>query len=152
MYVWKQSDNFRNLHSVLQSVECINKYVTLFLWVSLKNLSAWIFRKFRQICKTLSLSKIKDFSALECVNSGAEVGKTGTNGSCTRQKHVWIRSLTCESSSIGSVLPQEQSWPCWQGVRNYSLTESVCFLSATPNHRKMIAIKSRRVVTMSLMF
>ena len=26
-----QSDNFRNLYSVLQSMECINKYVTLFL-------------------------------------------------------------------------------------------------------------------------
>ena len=34
MYVWMQSDNNRSLHSVLQSMECIKKHVTLFLCIT----------------------------------------------------------------------------------------------------------------------
>ena len=33
-YAWMQSDNNRSLHSVLQSMECIKKHVTLFLCIT----------------------------------------------------------------------------------------------------------------------
>ena len=34
MYAWMQSDNNKSLHSVLQSMECIKKHVTLFLCIT----------------------------------------------------------------------------------------------------------------------
>ena len=33
-FLWMQSNNFRNFHSVLQSMECIKKCVTLFLCIA----------------------------------------------------------------------------------------------------------------------